>query len=69
VYEGTLSAFATEHGTYANGITTNPASATKWETNNAVVYKVTATVSASAPNSAQGATTGSHAFTWEAQNQ
>lgn len=69
VYEGTLSAFATEHGTYANGITTNPASATKWETNNAVVYRVTATLSSSAPNSAQGATTGSHAFTWEAQNQ
>jgi hypothetical protein len=69
LYEGTLSAFATEHGTYANGVTTNPASATKWETNNALVYRFTATVSASAPNSAQGATTGSHAFTWEAQNQ
>lgn len=69
VYEGTLSAFATEHATYATGITTNPASATKWETNNSVVYRFTATVSASAPNSAQGATTGSHAFTWEAQNQ
>jgi predicted ribosomally synthesized peptide with SipW-like signal peptide len=69
VYEGTLSAFQTEHGTYANGITTNPASQTKWETNNSVVYRVTATVSSSAPNSAQGATTGSHAFTWEAQNQ
>lgn len=69
LYEGTLSAFATEHGTYANGITTNPASQTKWETNNALVYRFTATVSSSAPNSAQGATTGSHAFTWEAQNQ
>jgi predicted ribosomally synthesized peptide with SipW-like signal peptide len=69
VYEGTLSAFATEHGTYANGITTNPASATKWELNNSVVYRFTATLSSSAPNSAQGATTGSHAFTWEAQNQ
>jgi len=69
VYEGTLSAFATEHNTYAAGITTNPASATKWETENSVVYRFTATVSAGAPNSAQGATTGSHAFTWEAQNQ
>jgi predicted ribosomally synthesized peptide with SipW-like signal peptide len=69
VYEGTLSAFATEHATYATGITTNPASATKWETNNALVYRFTATVSSSAPNSAQGATTGSHAFVWEAQNQ
>jgi hypothetical protein len=69
VYEGTLAAFATEHPTYATGITTNPASATKWETNNSVVYRFTATLSSSAPNSAQGATTGSHAFTWEAQNQ
>jgi predicted ribosomally synthesized peptide with SipW-like signal peptide len=69
VYEGTLSAFATEHATYATGITTNPAGATKWETDNSVVYRFTATLSSSAPNSAQGATTGSHAFTWEAQNQ
>jgi hypothetical protein len=69
VYEGTLSAFATEHATYATGITTNPAGATKWETNNALVYRFTATVSSTAPNSAQGATTGSHAFVWEAQNQ
>src|ERR1700761_5591448 len=69
LYEGTLTAFATEHGTYANGITTNPASATKWETNNSLVYRFTATLSASAPNSAQGATTGTHAFRWEAQNQ
>jgi predicted ribosomally synthesized peptide with SipW-like signal peptide len=69
LYEGTLAAFATEHGTYANGITTNPASATKWETNNALVYRFTATLSSSAPNSAQGASTGTHAFRWEAQNQ
>ena len=69
VYEGTLSAFATEHATYATGITTNPASQTKWETNNSLVYRFTATLSSSAPNTAQGATTGSHAFTWEAQNQ
>jgi predicted ribosomally synthesized peptide with SipW-like signal peptide len=69
VYEGTLAAFATEHNTFATGITTNPASATKWETNNSVVYRFTATLSSSAPNLAQGATTGSHAFSWEAQNQ
>jgi predicted ribosomally synthesized peptide with SipW-like signal peptide len=69
VYEGTLSAFATEHASYASGITTSPSGATKWETNDAVVYRFTATLSSSAPNTAQGATTGSHAFTWEAQNQ
>jgi predicted ribosomally synthesized peptide with SipW-like signal peptide len=68
VYEGTLAAFATEHSSFANGITTNPASATKWETNNAVVYKVTATLNSSA-EAAQGKTTGSHIIRWEAQNQ
>ncbi len=69
VYEGTLSAFATEHNSFATGITTNPASATKWETNNAVVYRFTATLSATAPETAQGKTTGSHIIRWEAQNQ
>ncbi len=69
IYEGTLSAFATEHATYANGISTFPTGTTKWETNNSVVYRFTVTLSASAPNTAQGATTGSHLFRWEAQNQ
>lgn len=69
VYEGTLASFATENHTYTTGISTFPTGQTKWETNDSVVYKVTATLSSSAPNSAQGATTGSHAFTWEAQNQ
>jgi hypothetical protein len=69
VYEGTLAAFATEHSTFTNGITTNPGAATKWETNNSVVYKFTATLSSSAPEAAQGKTTGSHIIRWEAQNQ
>jgi predicted ribosomally synthesized peptide with SipW-like signal peptide len=69
LYEGTLSAFATEKNSYTNGISTFPTGATKWETNNSVVYKFTVTLSSSAPNTAQGATTGSHAFRWEAQNQ
>jgi hypothetical protein len=38
-------------------------------TNDAVVYRVTATLSASAPDSAQGKTTGTHIIRWEAQNQ
>jgi hypothetical protein len=69
LYEGTLAAFATEKNSYANGISTFPTGKTKWETNESVVYRFTATLSSSAPNSAQGATTGSHTFTWEAQNQ
>ena len=44
-------------------------SATKWVNGDAVVYRVTATLSASTPDTAQGATTGSHTLRWEAQNQ
>jgi predicted ribosomally synthesized peptide with SipW-like signal peptide len=69
VYEGTLSAFATEKNSYATGISTFPSGTTKWETNNSVVYRVTATLSATAPESAQGKTTGTHILRWEAQNQ
>jgi hypothetical protein len=39
------------------------------ETNNSVVYRFTATLSSSAPEAAQGKTTGSHIIRWEAQNQ
>lgn len=69
VYEGTLAAFAAANNTFANGISTFPTGQTKWETNNSVVYQVTATLSASAPDTAQGKTTGSHIIRWEAQNQ
>lgn len=70
LYEGTLAAFATEHNTYANGVTDFPGTvATKWVTSDSVVYRVTATLSASAPDSAQGKTTGTHILRWEAQNQ
>jgi predicted ribosomally synthesized peptide with SipW-like signal peptide len=69
VYEGTLSAFAAEHSSFATGIATNPASVTRWETNDSVVYQVTATLSSGAPEAAQGKTTGSHIIRWEAQNQ
>lgn len=70
LYEGTLSAFAAEHNSFANGVADNPGtSATKWVTNDAVVYRVTATLSAAAADSAQGKTTGTHLLRWEAQNQ
>jgi hypothetical protein len=70
LFEGTLSNFAGEHNSFATGIVDNPGTvATKWVTNNAVIYRVTATLSASAPDSAQGKTTGSHIIRWEAQNQ
>lgn len=70
LFEGTLAAFATERNSYATGIVDFPGTvATKWVTNDAVVYRVTATLSASAPDAAQGKTTGSHVIRWEAQNQ
>jgi predicted ribosomally synthesized peptide with SipW-like signal peptide len=70
LFEGTLAAFAAEHSSFANGVTDFPGtSATKWVTNDSVVYRVTATLSAAAPESAQGKTTGTHILRWEAQNQ
>ena len=69
VYEGTLAAFGTERNSFATGITTNPTGQTKWETNNSVVYRFTATLSETAPEAAQGKTTGTHIIRWEAQNQ
>jgi hypothetical protein len=69
VYEGTLSAFAVEHISYANGISISPTGQIKWELNNSVVYRFTATLSSGAPEAAQGKSTGSHIIRWEAQNQ
>ena len=46
-----------------------PGSTTKWVNSDAVVYRFTLTLPSSAPAAAQGLTTGSHAFTWEARNQ
>jgi hypothetical protein len=70
LFEGTLSSFAAERNSYATGVVDFPGtSATKWVTNDAVVYRVTATLSASTPDAAQGKTTGTHILRWEAQNQ
>ncbi len=70
LYEGTLASFASEHGSFANGIADNPGTvATKWATGDSVVYRVTATLAANAPDSAQGQSTGAHIIRWEAQNQ
>jgi predicted ribosomally synthesized peptide with SipW-like signal peptide len=55
---------------YATGVLdAGPGSATKWVNGNSVTYEITATLSSSAPNSAQAATTGSHTLRFEAQNQ
>jgi hypothetical protein len=69
LFDGTLASFGSERNNYANGIVDFPGATTKWATNDTVVYRVTATLSASAPDSAQGKTTGTHIIRWEAQNQ
>lgn len=69
LYSGTLANFATTKNSYANGVVDYPGSGTKWASNESVVYQVTATLQSSAPEAAQGATTGAHTFTWEARNQ
>jgi hypothetical protein len=69
LYTGTLANFATTKNSYANGVVDFPGTGTKWATNESVIYQVTATLQSSAPEAAQGATTGAHTFTWEARNQ
>ncbi|HET7416228.1 MAG TPA: hypothetical protein VFJ61_01175 [Solirubrobacterales bacterium] len=69
LYTGTLQNFGTTKNSYANGVVDYPGTGTKWATNEAVVYQVTATLQSSAPDAAQGLTTGAHTFTWEARNQ
>ena len=69
LYTGTLANFATTKNTYANGVVDYPGSGTNWAAGESVVYQVTATLQSSAPEAAQGATTGAHTFTWEARNQ
>jgi hypothetical protein len=69
LYSGTLAAFGTAKNSYANGVVDYPGATTKWSTNGSAVYQITATLQSSAPDAAQGLTTGSHTFTWEARNQ
>jgi len=69
LYTGTLQNFGSTKNSYATGVADYPGSGTKWTANEFVVYQVTATLQSSAPDTAQGLTTGSHTFTWEARNQ
>jgi len=66
IFDSPLSTLPTN---YAGGVPDYPGSGSKWTNNDAVVYRVTASVSNAAPDSAQGATTGSHTIRWEAQSQ
>jgi hypothetical protein len=67
VYSGTLSGFSAT--TFAAGTTlTDQTGSAVWDNADAVTYKIQATLQVAAPSSAQGLTTGTHSFTWEAQN-
>jgi hypothetical protein len=66
IFNAALSTFPT---TYSGGVVDFPGAGSAWENGDAVVYRVTATLSASAPDAAQGLTTGLHTIRWEAQNQ
>jgi hypothetical protein len=69
IYSGTLNSMAS---TYAGGYSVlNRAGSATWTNvgpNNVVTFKIQATLSASTPSADQGKTTGTHSFTWEAQN-
>jgi hypothetical protein len=67
VYNGTVKAFADARTDWASGLADYKLAQTKWSTNDAVTYRFQTSVQDN--NSAQGASTGSHSFTWEARNQ
>lgn len=64
IYNGTLKAFDANNS-YANGVAAFPGGATKWVATDTLVYRFTVSVT----DAGAGATSGSHNFIWEAQNQ
>lgn len=71
LYTGTLKGFADTYSSYGTGLATFPDGATKWATNDAVVYQFTLTMQDdnAANGGATALSTGDHTFTWEARNQ
>jgi hypothetical protein len=71
LYTGTLKGFADARTDWNSGLPTTPEGATKWITNDAVVYKFVLTLqdNNSANGGATALSTGAHSFTWEARNQ
>jgi hypothetical protein len=68
LYTGTLQNFAATHSSLANGLGTDPAGQTTWNTNDSVVYKFQVTLNAAAPPSAEAQSTGENSFVWDAQS-
>lgn len=69
LYSGTLANFGSTYTGWSNGLLdAGPGAASSWVNGDTVVYRFTLTLQASAPDTAQGLSVGSHAFTWEARN-
>jgi hypothetical protein len=66
IFSGTLSSFAASRTNYATGAAAAPGVATQWVQNDSVVYQFTLTMQDNPL--ATGGTSGTHSFTWEAQN-
>ena len=68
IYNGTLSNFASTYTNFSSGLSlTNASASTTWSQNDARVYKFQVSLPSS-DTTGQGLNTGSHSFTWEAQN-
>ena len=69
IYTGTLKGFADTHNSYETGLADNPGAATKWATNDAVVYRLVLTLqdNNAANGGATALSTGPHSFTWQAR--
>jgi hypothetical protein len=66
IFSGTLSSFAATRTNYGTGANANPGAASQWVQNDSVVYQFTLTMQDNVL--ATGGTSGTHSFTWEAQN-
>lgn len=69
IFTGTLQGFEQTRTSYASGVVTAPVGKTSWSKDEALVYRVQATLQATAPDASQGWSSGVHSFVWEARNQ
>jgi hypothetical protein len=70
IFSGTLQNFEQTRNDYASGLVTAPPSRPlhDWSSGDSLVYRITATVQSSAPNTLQATSTGVHTYAWEAHN-
>ena len=68
IYNGTLANFASTYSNYASGLSlTNASASATWSNGDSRVYKFQITLPSS-DTTGSGLNTGSHSYTWEAQN-